>query len=93
MFPSDEKTDFLTPCIKLFVTDKSTAGPGMIIATIAMLENNNHVDNSMISCQSISDGNPSLFLKDCIIFISFLHGLDFIPVDPPGNIHYYGKDC
>ena len=40
MFPSEEKTDFVNPCVRLFVTDRRTAGPGLMMLTRAMHENN-----------------------------------------------------
>jgi hypothetical protein len=44
MFPSEEKTDFVNPYIRLLVKDSRTAGPGLTVATIARLENINQVD-------------------------------------------------
>ncbi len=49
MFPSEEKTDFVNPCVRLFVTDRRTAGPGLMMLTRAMPENNNQVESSINS--------------------------------------------
>jgi hypothetical protein len=47
IFPSDEKTDSVNPWVRLFVIDRRTAGPGLIIATRAILKNNIQVESSI----------------------------------------------
>ena len=44
----EENTAFVNPWVRLVVTERRTAGPGLMVATRAMLENNSQVESSII---------------------------------------------